>query len=74
MDGTGLSARAERRGLSQQGGHMLPWVRGSHIYILYVHPELMIGSDWFISGKGAGPLKREQRGSKRAQQRSNEGA
>jgi len=41
------------------------------IYIYYMHPELRIGNCRFGSGKGAGPLYREQRGSMGEQQRSN---
>ena len=48
---------------------------GVCIYIHYIHPELRIWSYPSGTGKGAGPLQREQRGSKGAAQRgSTEGA
>ena len=44
------------------------------LYIYYIYPELRIGNFRFRSGKGAGPLWREQRGSKGEQRGSTEGA
>ena len=43
------------------------------LYVYYTAPELRTRNYQSGSGKGAGPLKREQRGSKKAQRGSTEG-
>ena len=57
-------------GLARSGSLTVCPRTRSFIYIYYIHPELRIGNCRFRSGKGAGPLQREHRGSKGEQRGS----